>query len=345
MAIFFCRHIDENGCLVKNNMLQALIGQKIDQSQTFLENGERIPVTEVSVADNVVVQVKTDVNDKYTAVQLGIGAKKKPIKARVGHSKKAGLENVPSLIKEVAWEGDGELPKSGDIVTVETVFKPGDIVKVTGTSKGKGFAGGVKRYGFRGGPKTHGQSDRHRAPGSIGQGTTPGRVYKGKRMAGHMGVETVTVSNLVVVDVDPENKKLYVLGLVPGSKKTALIITKTGEQKKFVRLLSVKQKEDEEAAKEAEKLAKEQEKAASEAARVEAETEPTEEETTPVEAQTTSETVITPEETVADATETVKEEVEGASEAEASADEETKTEPAEEAEKEESASAEETKEG
>jgi len=251
-------------------MIQALIGQKIDQRQTFLEDGRRIPVTEVSVTDNVVVQVKTMDADKYTAVQLGFGTKKKPIKARVGHSKKAGVAEVPQLIREVAWTGDEELPKSGDVVTVETVFKPGDIVKVTGTSKGKGFAGGVKRYGFRGGPKTHGQSDRHRAPGSIGQGTTPGRVYRGKKMAGHMGVETVTVRNLVIVDVDSENKKLYVLGLVPGNKKSMLVVTKIGEQKKFVRLLSVKQKEDEEAAKEAEQLAKEQEKAAAEAAKAEA---------------------------------------------------------------------------
>lgn len=132
-------------------MLQALIGQKIDQTQTFLENGHRIPVTEVSVADNVVVQVKTDETDKYTAVQLGVGAKKKPVKARVGHAKLAGLETVPALIREVAWIGNEELPKSGDVVTVGSVFQPGDIVKVTGTSKGKGFAGGVKRYGFRGG--------------------------------------------------------------------------------------------------------------------------------------------------------------------------------------------------
>ena len=102
------------------------------------------------------------------------------------------MRKFQSLLREVAWVGDEELPKAGDMMTVETVFKPGDIVKVTGTSKGKGFAGGVKRYGFRGGPKTHGQSDSHRAPGSIGQGTTPGRVYKGKRMAGHMGVDTVT---------------------------------------------------------------------------------------------------------------------------------------------------------
>ncbi len=212
------------------------------------------------------MQVKTEEKDTYTAIQLGVGVKKKPIKARVGHSKKAGLENVPVIIREVAWAGDEELPKAGDIVTVETVFKPGDIIKVTGTSKGKGFAGAVKRYNFRGGPKTHGQSDRHRAPGSIGQGTTPGRVYKGKKMAGHMGVETVTVSNLTVVAVDPETNKLYVSGLVPGNKKAAIVITKTGEEKKFVRLLSVKQKEEVQVAQEAERLAKEREQTAEDAA-------------------------------------------------------------------------------
>jgi len=307
-------------------MLQTLIGQKIDQTQTFLENGKRIPVTEVLVADNVVVQVKTDVKDNYTAVQLGFGTKKHPINALAGHSKKAGLESAPSLLREVAWHGNEELPQPGDLVSVESVFQPGDLVKVTGTSKGKGFAGGVKRFHFRGGPKTHGQSDRHRAPGSIGQGTTPGRVYKGKKMAGHMGVDTVTVSNLIVVDVDPENKKLYVLGLVPGNKKASVVITKTGEKKKFVRLLSAKLKEDEEAKKEAERVAKEQAKAEAEkpaepekveevveAAAVEdaPATEPAQTET-----QTASETVTTDEEavstsedSVADATETVAEEV------------------------------------
>lgn len=276
-------------------MIQALIGHKIDQTQSFLENGQRIPVTEISVADNVVVQVKTEEKDTYTAIQLGVGVKKKPIKARVGHSKKAGLENVPVIIREVAWAGDEELPKAGDIVTVETVFKPGDIIKVTGTSKGKGFAGAVKRYNFRGGPKTHGQSDRHRAPGSIGQGTTPGRVYKGKKMAGHMGVETVTVSNLTVVAVDPETNKLYVSGLVPGNKKAAIVITKTGEEKKFVRLLSVKQKEEVQVAQEAERLAKEQEQTTEDAAKVEV--------------QAAEEAATTLKETVADTAEAVKEDV------------------------------------
>lgn len=219
-------------------MIQALIGQKLDQTQKFLENGQRIPVTEVLVNDNIVVQVKAEETDRYTAVQVGFGSKKNATKAVLGHVKKAKLEKAPAVIKEVALQKGAELPEVGTNIAVETVFKPGDIISVTGTSKGKGFAGAVKRHGFGGGPKTHGQSDRHRAPGSIGQGTTPGRVYKGKRMAGHMGAETVTVQNLLVVDVDAKNKKIYVKGLVPGNKKGTILLTLTGEMKKFVPLLN-----------------------------------------------------------------------------------------------------------
>lgn len=220
-------------------MIQTLIGQKIDQIQKFLENGRRIPVTEISVADNVVVQLKTADKDAYTAIQLGWGNKKKPIRSALGHAKKAKLENVPAVIREIRIDDTTNAPEVGEKITLETVFKPGDIIDVSGVSKGKGFAGGVKRYHFRGGPKTHGQSDRHRAPGSIGQGTTPGRVYKGKKMAGHMGAEEVTVKNLVVVDVDAASKKLYVMGLIPGPKKTNVVITVTGETKKFVPLLKL----------------------------------------------------------------------------------------------------------
>lgn len=226
-------------------MIQALIGQKIDQTQKFLENGRRIPVTEVSLSDNVVLQVKTQDKDKYTAVQLGYGLKKKPTKAIAGHAAKANLKTAPAVIREVAWDNEGELPNVGDLVSVDSVFKPGDKIQVTGTSKGKGFAGVMKRHNFRGGPKTHGQSDRERAPGSIGQTTTPGRVYRGKKMAGHMGVDTVTVQNLTVVDVDAVNKKLYVIGLVPGHKKGMLLITRMGEQKDFVPLLKVTSEEPE----------------------------------------------------------------------------------------------------
>lgn len=222
-------------------MIQTLIGQKIDQTQKFLENGKRIPVTEVAIADNFVVQVKTVEKDAYTAVQLGWGTKKKPFKSASGHAGKAKLENVPTVLREVRLQDENDLPEVGSAVSLDTVFKAGDIIDVSGVSKGKGFAGGVKRYNFRGGPKTHGQSDRHRAPGSIGQGTTPGRVYKGKKMAGHMGDEEVTIKNLTVVDVDAENKKLYVLGLLPGTKKSTVVITVTGEVKNFVPLLKMEE--------------------------------------------------------------------------------------------------------
>jgi len=224
-------------------MINTLIGQKLDQAQDFLQNGKRVPVTEISVMENVVLQIKNTDSDSYSAIQLGVGTKKKPTKALLGHAKKAGVKTAPLKIREVTAIdiSQDDMPKAGDLVSVDTVFKPGDLVQVTGTSKGKGFAGGVKRHGFRGGPKTHGQSDRHRAPGSIGQGTTPGRVYKGKRMAGRMGTDTVTVKNLTVVDVDNEFKKLYVSGLVPGHKNSWVVITKIGEDKKFVPLISAKE--------------------------------------------------------------------------------------------------------
>jgi large subunit ribosomal protein L3 len=219
-------------------MINALIGQKIDQTQRFLENGTRIPVTMIAVADNAVLQVKTPEKDKYTAVQLGFGSKRTGTKAVLGHVKKANLTAAPKVVREVRILDDAtELPTVGDMLAAAAVFKPGDIVAVTGTSKGKGFAGVVKRHNFRGGPKTHGQSDRHRAPGSIGQTTTPGRVYRGKRMAGHMGVETVTVKNLTVVDIDPVNKMLYVAGLIPGHRNGWVFITRTGEDKKFTPLM------------------------------------------------------------------------------------------------------------
>lgn len=220
-------------------MIQTLLGEKIEQTQMFLADGTRIPVTEIAVPDNAIVQVKTQEKDKYTAIQIGIGKKKNPSKPALGHAKKAGLDFAPYAIKEIKIneEDSGESSsKAGGQLKIEEVFKPGDVVDVTGTSKGKGFAGVVKRHGFKGGPKTHGQSDRERAPGSIGQTTTPGRVYRGKRMAGHMGHEVVTVKNLKVVAVDEVNKKLYVAGLIPGAKNSIAYITRTGESKKFVPL-------------------------------------------------------------------------------------------------------------
>jgi large subunit ribosomal protein L3 len=210
-------------------MIQALIGKKINQTQKFLENGSRVPVTQIAVPDNAVVQVKTQEKDHYTAVQIGYGVRKHATKAQIGHAKKANQAQAPQVLKEIRVQAD-ELPQTGDMIALDQVFKPGDIVAVTGTSKGKGFAGVVKRHNFRGGPKTHGQSDRLRAPGSIGQTTTPGRVYRGKRMAGRMGQDVVTVKNLKVVDLDVTNKMLYIAGLVPGALNSIVYITRTGEQ-------------------------------------------------------------------------------------------------------------------
>lgn len=234
-------------------MIQTLIGKKIDQTQKFLENGKRVPVTIISVADNAVLQVKTLDKDRYAAAQLGFGIKKNPTKPLLGHSKKVGLDKAPAFIREVRL-ADDHTATAGEVLAVDMVFKPGDVVEISGISKGKGFAGVVKRHGFRGGPKTHGQSDRERAPGSIGQTTTPGRVYKGKRMAGRMGSDKVTIPNLTVLSV--EDKMLLVTGLVPGHRDSILMITKTGERKKFVELLGVKAKREALEAQAAEKVAK-----------------------------------------------------------------------------------------
>lgn len=245
----------------------ALIGKKLDQTQRFLEDGTRIPVTRISVPANVVLDTKTQEKNKYIAVALGYGLNpKNKKKSSLALAKKANLQQSPRLIKEIR-QIDNNLPEIGTSIRVEEVFQPGDIIQVTGTSKGKGFAGGVKRHHFSGGPKTHGQSDRHRAPGSIGQGTTPGRVFKGKRMAGHMGHGTVTVKNLSVISIEGET--LLVSGLVPGPANNMLVIKKIGEMgKKFVPLTKTQQELDAEANELAEQKAREakEAKAAEEAA-------------------------------------------------------------------------------
>lgn len=215
--------------------MQAILGRKQTQTQKFLSDGTRIPVTFVEVKANPVLTVKTQDRDGYVAVQLGYGVKKHANKAALGHSKKgANLDHAPYFLAEIRLDADikvDELPKPGEMVNVSSVFEPGDMINVTGISKGKGFAGGVKRYHFKGGPRTHGQSDRERAPGSIGQTTTPGRVYKGKHMAGKMGFERVTVRNLEVAEVLQEG--LLINGLVPGIPGGYLVIKKVGKNKKF----------------------------------------------------------------------------------------------------------------
>ncbi|MFZ5365691.1 MAG: 50S ribosomal protein L3 [Patescibacteria group bacterium] len=209
--------------------MDTILGIKLGQTQKFTSEGERIPVSQIQAGPCFVVQIKKD------SVQLGFGEKKekKTKKPILGHIKKAGLKIIPRFLREVSanqQEISANL-KVGDEIKVGDVLKPGDIVDVTGTSKGKGFAGVVKRWGFAGGPKTHGQSDRERAPGSIGSTTTPGRVLKGKKMAGRMGGARVTVRNLQVFEVLPEKNLLLVKGLVPGAKKGLLIIKKPARQR------------------------------------------------------------------------------------------------------------------
>lgn len=214
--------------------LQGLIGKKTYQTQGFLQNGTRVPLSAVSVSDNLISQVKTADKDGYNSIQIGLGIKKRTNKALDGHSKKAGLDKTPRFLKEIRVDDVTGLELGAKIDTNE-VFKPGDIVDVSGVSKGKGFAGGVKRWGFHGGPRTHGQSDRERAPGSIGQTTTPGRVYKGKKMAGKMGDTTATVRNLEVIEITADGV-ILIKGLIPGPKGAIVVIKKVGENKKFIPL-------------------------------------------------------------------------------------------------------------
>lgn len=206
-------------------MITGIVGKKIGMSQVFLEDGRMVPVTVVQAGPCTVTQVKTGDKDGYVAVQLGFGDKKRANRPTRGHLKKTGpfryLREVPA--------DDVEGVNPGQTIRVD-VFDSGDKVDVTGTSKGRGFQGVVKRHGFAGGPRTHGQSDRWRAPGSIGGGTTPGRVYKGKRMAGHMGNQRVTVQKLEVVQVDVERNLLLIKGATPGSPNGLLLIRKSREE-------------------------------------------------------------------------------------------------------------------
>jgi large subunit ribosomal protein L3 len=198
--------------------MAGLLGKKIGMTQLYRENLE-IAVTAIEAGPCCVTQVKTVEKDKYNAVQLGFGESKKLTKAEKGHLKENGAYRY---LRELRTD-DVKDYQVGQKIDV-TIFKPGDIVQVEGISKGKGFAGGVKRYHFRGGPKTHGQSDRHRAPGSVGSTTTPGRVFKGLRMAGHMGDRKVTVRNLEVVEVDQAKNIVLLKGAVPGGKNGLVLI-------------------------------------------------------------------------------------------------------------------------
>jgi large subunit ribosomal protein L3 len=205
--------------------MKGILGKKVGMTQIFDERGEVIPVTVIEAGPCFVAQIKTVERDGYSAVQLGFEETKpkRLTQPQLKHLQKSDLPALRHLREFRLQETDLASLEEGQKVTVD-VFAEGEYVDVTGTSKGKGFAGVVKRYGFRGGPKTHGQSDRLRAPGAIGACTTPGRVFKGKRMPGRMGGERVTAQGLRVVMVDPERNLLVVRGAVPGAKNGLLMV-------------------------------------------------------------------------------------------------------------------------
>ena len=212
-------------------MVNTLLGIKKNMTSTYDSRGRRVGATVVEITPNFVTQLNAQ------SVQLGFGTKKSVKKPQIGHAKKAGLDQKIRWFREVHSSTNKTAEqdlKPGTQINLDQVFSIGDAVKVTGTSKGKGFQGGVRRHGFHGGPKTHGQSDRHRAPGAIGSGTTPGRVYKGKRMAGHMGVDTVSVRNLEVVSIDKEKNRLFIKGAVPGHTGGLIKIEKLGRIKGYI---------------------------------------------------------------------------------------------------------------
>jgi len=205
--------------------MKGIIGRKIGMTQVFTDKGNVVPVTVIEAGPCYVIQIRTLEKDGYASVQLGFDEvkPKRLTKGELGHLRKKNLAPLRTLREFRAFRNDKIEWQVGQKISAD-VFAAGDVVDVTGISKGRGFQGGVRRHGFHGGPKTHGQSDRQRAPGSIGAGTSPGRVEKGTRMAGHMGAVRVTVTNLRVVKVDAERNLLLVRGAVPGAKNGLLFI-------------------------------------------------------------------------------------------------------------------------
>lgn len=218
--------------------MNTLFGIKDKMTQDYVE-GNRTPVTVVKVGPCVVIGVKTMDKDGYWAIQIGMGEKKlknttKPLQGHVDKTQKlknSKTQNYPRFLKEIRFNSEPEY-KAGDLITVSDIFQVNDTIAVSAVTKGKGFAGGVRRFNFKGGPKTHGQSDRHRAPGSVGQTTTPGRVYRGKRMAGRMGSDLKTIKNLKVVQIDADKSQLFLSGPIPGKTGAFVTINKLeGESK------------------------------------------------------------------------------------------------------------------
>lgn len=214
-------------------MTLGLVGRKVGMTRIFTDDGDSLPVTVLDVSDNRVTQIKTPATDGYSAVQVAFGRRRasRVNKPLAGHLSKAGVEAGHVFREFRVPEAALADLKVGAKIGVD-IFKVGQRVDVTGTSKGKGFAGVMKRYNFGGNRASHGNSVSHRSPGSIGQNQDPGRVFPGKRMAGHMGDVKCTVQSLEIVRIDPERQFLMVKGAVPGSKERDLIVHPTAKPKK-----------------------------------------------------------------------------------------------------------------
>jgi len=214
-------------------MALGLVGQKLGMTRVFTEDGESVPVTVLHVAPNRISQIKTEESDGYAALQLAAGSASASgvNKPQTGHFAKSGVEPVRTLREFRLDDGETEGLELGKELSVE-IFTAGQKVDVTGLSKGKGYAGTIKRHNFRGQDNTHGNSVSHRVPGSVGQCQTPGRVFKGKKMSGHLGNVRTTTQNLEIVKVDSERNLLLIKGAVPGSKSGIVAVTpaaKAGE--------------------------------------------------------------------------------------------------------------------
>ena len=205
-------------------MINGLVGKKIGMTQYIEQDGTMVPVTILQAGPCVITQLKNVLSDGYYAVQLGFEALKKANKPKSGHLKETGLFR---FLREIRMDSIDGLEIGQQIGP--DIFSKGDKVQLTGYSKGRGFQGTVKRHGFAGQGRTHGQSDRLRAPGSIGMGTTPGRVFKGKKMSGHMGDARVSIKGIEVIKVDQERNLLFVKGGVPGARNGLLVIYKSSE--------------------------------------------------------------------------------------------------------------------
>lgn len=206
-------------------MAIGLVGRKAGMTRIFTDEGASIPVTVIEVEGNRITQVRTDDVDGYRAIQVTVGERRasRVSKAAAGHYAKAGVEAGRGLWEFRLSEGEGEDLKAGDALNAD-VFEAGQMIDATGQSKGKGFQGGIKRWNFGMQDATHGNSLSHRSNGSIGQCQTPGRVFKGKKMSGHMGAEQVTVQSLEVVRVDAERNLLLIKGSVPGATGADIIV-------------------------------------------------------------------------------------------------------------------------